>query len=70
MTLDEILKNNLISNFTNAIYDNGGEISDYILRIVQIATSLKDLNLSITDDFLVHHVSNSLRIELEQLRIS
>lgn len=56
---------NLMSNFTNAEYDNTGGIKDYIMRIVQIATRLKELNVPVASDFLVHHVLNSLPMKFE-----
>lgn len=33
----------LLSSFTNAQYDNVGEIRDYILRIVQLISQLKKM---------------------------
>lgn len=36
---------NLKSNFANARYDNVGDITDYIPRIVHIASRLKELKV-------------------------
>lgn len=46
------------------------EIRDYIMRIGQIAMRLKELNVPIVDDFLIHHALNSLPLAFEQLKIS
>lgn len=50
----------LISKFTNARYTNVGGVINYILRIIQMAMRLKELNVPVADDFPVHHVLNSL----------
>lgn len=42
--------------------------TDY-LRIVQIATRLKELKVSITNNFLLRHIHHFLPIEFEQLKI-
>lgn len=45
---------NLISNLTNAEYDKVGE--GLVLRIVQLATGLNELNVPVPNDFLLHNV--------------
>lgn len=56
---------NLMSNFTNA----KSEWNINILKAVQIATRLEELNVPLVDDFLVHHVLNYLPMKFEQLKI-
>lgn len=37
-------------------FDNVGGVGDYSIRITKMATRLKELNVLVVDDFLVHHV--------------
>lgn len=39
------------------------------MRIIQLAIRLKEMNIPMTDDFVVHQVLNSLPMEYEQLKI-
>lgn len=61
-----------MSILTNARYDDIGEIyqnqKSYILWI-ETTTRLKELNVLVADDVLVHYTLNSLQIEFEQLKI-
>lgn len=54
-------------SFTNTRYDNFNRTNEYILRIVQMVTGLKGLNvLNLRDGLLVPH----LTFRIEQLKIS
>lgn len=43
---------------------------NYILKIVHFVTRLREVNITKTDDFIVHHVLNSLPVKYEQQKIS
>ena len=54
----------LIKKFVNAEYDGSG-IREYILRMTNMAAQLKSYDMEQKDDFVVHHVLNSLPKEFE-----
>ena len=54
----------LIKKFVNAKYDGSG-IREYILRMTNMAAQLKSNDMEQKDDFVVHHVLNSLPKEFE-----
>lgn len=43
---------NLLNRFTNTLYNNTRDFENYILRIVQLATRLREINIPVTDDFV------------------
>lgn len=67
---DKAESENLLNSFTITKFDNISGIKEYILIIVQLAKRLKELNIPVTHDFMVHQILNSLHIEFEQLTIS
>lgn len=62
---DMVEINNLLNSFSNACYDNSGGVRNYILKIVQIANRLMEVNIPTTGDFVVHRVLDSLSMEYE-----
>lgn len=44
---------NVMSNFTNAKYNDVGGVRDHIFNNVQIVMKLKEFKVLVTDDFLV-----------------
>lgn len=61
---------NLQNSFSNTRYDNMGGVRNYILKIIQIASKLTELNILMSYDFVLHQVLVSLLMELEQLKVS
>lgn len=61
---------NFLNRFSNTYYDNTSGVRYYILKIIQNATRLEEVNIPMSDDFIVHRVLDSLQMELEQLNIS
>lgn len=45
-------------------------VSETILQIIQIATRLREGNISLSNHFVVYQVLDSLSMELEQLKVS
>lgn len=43
---------------------------DYILKVVEIATIIKEVNMLAANDLVVHWVLDSLSLEYERLKIS
>ncbi|WVZ83133.1 LOW QUALITY PROTEIN: hypothetical protein U9M48_030308 [Paspalum notatum var. saurae] len=54
----------LIKKFVNAEYDGSG-IREYIMKMTNMAEQLKSYKMEQKDDFVVHHVLNSLPKEFE-----
>nr|XP_016458808.1 PREDICTED: uncharacterized protein LOC107782438 [Nicotiana tabacum] len=50
----------LIDSLSAIKYDLVGSIYDHIIKLVNIATKLNNLSVTITDDFLVHQSLRSL----------
>lgn len=59
-----------MTSFFNNRYNNYMGCQKLYLKIVQIATRLEEVNMPMTDDFVVPQFLNSLAIEYEQLEIS
>ena len=51
-------------------YDGVGSVREHILKMVDLAQKLKDLEVPMTDQFLVHMALNSLPPKYGQLRVS
>lgn len=64
-----IVKRKRLSSFSNAKNDNSGCVRNYILKLVQIASRLLEVNMEVTDDFVVHRVFYSLQLEYEELKV-
>ncbi|WVZ79675.1 hypothetical protein U9M48_027228 [Paspalum notatum var. saurae] len=54
----------LIKKFVNAEYDGSG-IREYIMKMTDMAEQLKSYDMEQKDDFVVHHVLNSLLKKFE-----
>ncbi|WVZ81875.1 hypothetical protein U9M48_029206 [Paspalum notatum var. saurae] len=54
----------LIKKFVNAEYDGSG-IREYIMKMTNMAEQLKSYEMEQKDDFVVHHILNSLPKEFE-----
>ncbi|KAG8371238.1 hypothetical protein BUALT_Bualt13G0066900 [Buddleja alternifolia] len=49
-------------------YHNTVGIREYILKMVHIQSKLKDLDISLPDNYIVHTALNSLTIEFSQIK--
>lgn len=47
---------NLLRSFSNAKYDISGSMRNYILKFVQIASKVREVNMLVTDDLVIHRV--------------
>nr|XP_018628690.1 uncharacterized protein LOC104103254 [Nicotiana tomentosiformis]XP_033513866.1 uncharacterized protein LOC104103254 [Nicotiana tomentosiformis] len=59
---------NLIDSMSTIKYDLVGSVRDHIMKLVNIATKLNNLGVTITDDFLVHQSLRSLPEQFNQLK--
>lgn len=59
-----------MSFFIDTIYDNLGGIQDLTLRKIQAFTRLKELEVRIDDDFIVHQVLNELFTSFDQPKVT
>ncbi|GAV81857.1 UBN2 domain-containing protein [Cephalotus follicularis] len=50
----------LITNFTNMQYDGNGNVCEQIMKMIDVVSKLKPLDVLISDSFLVHLALNSL----------
>lgn len=55
---------------SNTRYDNSGSLRNYVLKIGWVANRLRKVKIPMTDDFIVHHVLDSLSVEYRQLKVS
>ncbi|XP_070022432.1 uncharacterized protein [Nicotiana sylvestris] len=58
----------LINSLSTKKYDLVGSVRDHIMKLVNIATKLNNLGVTITDDFLVHQSLRSLSRQFNQLK--
>ncbi|XP_009800414.1 uncharacterized protein [Nicotiana sylvestris] len=58
----------LIDSLSTIKYDLVGSVRDHIMKLVNIATKLNNLGVTITDDFLVHQSLMSLPEQFNQLK--
>nr|XP_009762197.1 PREDICTED: uncharacterized protein LOC104214242 [Nicotiana sylvestris]XP_016458403.1 PREDICTED: uncharacterized protein LOC107782086 [Nicotiana tabacum] len=58
----------LINSLSTIKYDLVGNVRDHIMKLVNIATKLNNLGVTITDDFLVHQSLMSLPEQFNQLK--
>ncbi|KAG8375187.1 hypothetical protein BUALT_Bualt10G0074200 [Buddleja alternifolia] len=65
---DKFEAGNLMSDLSGMKYNNSGGVREYILKMVHIQTKLKDLDISLPDNYIVHTALNSLPIEFSQIK--
>ncbi|CAN6680940.1 unnamed protein product [Malus baccata var. baccata] len=58
------------TQITSMKYDGVGSVREHILKMVDLAQKLKDLEVPMTDQFLVHMALNSLPPKYGQLKVS
>ncbi|KAB2623080.1 hypothetical protein D8674_025262 [Pyrus ussuriensis x Pyrus communis] len=61
---------NLMTTLTTLKYDGKGTVREHILKLVEAAAKLTDLEVPIDDAFVVHMALNSLPDAYEQLKTS
>ncbi|CAN6546754.1 unnamed protein product [Malus baccata var. baccata] len=59
-----------LTQITSMKYDGVGSVREHILKMVDLAHKLKDLEVPMTDQFLVHMALNSLPSKYGQLKVS
>lgn len=57
----------LLDSLRNMKYDGSLGIREYIMKMIEIATRLKDLNMPLEDEFIVHSALSSLPTQFGQL---
>lgn len=67
---DKVRVANLLNSFSNSRYDNKGDVRNSILEIVQVASRLRDVNIPISDTFVVYCLLETLEMDFEQLKVS
>ncbi|XP_052189694.1 uncharacterized protein LOC127799580 [Diospyros lotus] len=60
----------LMDRLTGMKYDGVGGVREYIMKMVDITARLTELEIPITESFLVHHPLNSLPSQFDQLKTS
>ncbi|KAF7821800.1 UBN2 domain-containing protein [Senna tora] len=60
----------LMEKFISMKYDGVGGVGEYMLKMLNIAIKLGDLNSHVSDSFLVNHALNSLRSKFNSLKTS
>ncbi|CAN6707451.1 unnamed protein product [Malus baccata var. baccata] len=61
---------NLMNSLTSIRYDGEGSVCEYILRVIDIAGKLRNLEVPISKTFLVHVIMKSLPDSYTQLKVS
>ncbi|KAM1674536.1 hypothetical protein COP2_041408 [Malus domestica] len=59
-----------LTQLTSMKFDGTWSVREHILRMVDLSLKLKDLELPMTDQFLVHMALNSLPAKYGQLKVS
>ncbi|XP_048423734.1 uncharacterized protein LOC125469826 [Pyrus x bretschneideri] len=59
-----------LTQITSMKFDGEGSVREHILKMVDLAQKLKDLEVPMTDQFLVHMALNSLPSKYGQLKVS
>ena len=50
----------LMSELTSLRYDSQSGVREYVLKLVFLQSKLRGLNVTLLDDFIVHHALSSL----------
>ena len=59
-----------LTQLTSMKFDGVGSVREHILKMADLAQKLKDLEVAVTDQFLVHMALNSLPTKYGQLKVS
>lgn len=60
----------LMHTFDTLKYTGSGNVREHIMKLIDIAAQLKDLNMTLADDYVVQHALNSLPQSFSQLKTS
>lgn len=60
----------LSQTFNSLKYDGSGSVREHIMRLIDIAAKLKELNMPLQDEYVVHHALHSLPNSFSQLKTS
>lgn len=67
---DKAETGNLMTKLTTLKYDGTGSVREHIMRMIDVSQKLKDLEVPIDDNFLVHMALNSLPPKYAQIKVS
>ncbi|KAB2632839.1 hypothetical protein D8674_029086 [Pyrus ussuriensis x Pyrus communis] len=67
---DKVEAGSYLSSLTSAKFDGIGSIREHLLKLVNIANKLNNLDVPISEQFLVHMALGSLSAEYEQVKIN
>ncbi|XP_024190414.1 uncharacterized protein LOC112194404 [Rosa chinensis] len=60
----------LAMEFNDLKYTGTGKVREHIMKLIEINAQLRDLNMGVTDDYVVHTALHSLPNSFSQLRTS
>ncbi|GFY87618.1 hypothetical protein Acr_05g0012570 [Actinidia rufa] len=58
----------LMNELTSLRYDSQSGVREYVLKLVFLQSKLRGLNVTLPDDFIVHHALNSLPLEFSKIK--
>ncbi|CAL8990375.1 unnamed protein product [Prunus brigantina] len=67
---DKAESSSYLTTLTSTKFDGTGSMREHLLKLVNVANKLNNLDLQITDQFLVHMSLNSLSSDYEQVKIN
>lgn len=67
---DKAESSSYLTTLTSTKFDGTGSMREHLLKLVNVANKLNNLDLQITDQFLVHMALNSLSSDYEQVKIN
>lgn len=67
---DKAETRNLMTKLTTLKYDGTDSVREHIMRMIDVSPKLKDLEVPIDDNFLVHMALNSLPPKYAQIKVS
>lgn len=59
-----------MSSFINTQYNNVGGVRDFILKKIEASPRLKELEVTIASEFIVHQELNQLSISFDMLKVT
>lgn len=67
---DKAEASQLMHTFDNMKYNGSGNVREHIMKMIDIAAKLKDLKMTLADEYIVQHALNSLPSSFSQLKTS
>ncbi|GAV92126.1 UBN2 domain-containing protein, partial [Cephalotus follicularis] len=60
----------LMTSLTNMHYNGNGNVREHIMKMIDVVSKLKSLDVVISDSFLIHLTLNSLPLQCGQLKVT